>query len=107
MVKKPPAVAGDIRRCQFDTSVRKAPGRRAQQPAPGVLPGEPHGQRSLAGCRPYGHTESDTTEATAHTHSKRTEIKESPSGLVSQLRAYSLIQERNFILSWGRVSKLR
>ena len=64
MVKKPPAVAGDIKRCQFNTSVWKVPCRRAQQPAPGFLPGEPHGQRSLAGCSPYGHTESDATEAT-------------------------------------------
>ena len=29
-----------------------------------VLPGESHGQRSLVGCSPWGHTESDTTEAT-------------------------------------------
>ena len=29
-----------------------------------ILPGEPHGQRSLAGYGPQGHTESDTTEGT-------------------------------------------
>ena len=28
------------------------------------LPGESHGQRSLVGCRPWGRTESDATEAT-------------------------------------------
>ena len=28
------------------------------------LPGESHGQRSLVGCSPWGHTELDTTEAT-------------------------------------------
>ena len=28
-----------------------------------ILPGEPHGQRSLAGYGPQGHKESDTTEA--------------------------------------------
>ena len=28
------------------------------------LPGESQGQRSLVGCRLWGHTESDTTEAT-------------------------------------------
>ena len=32
------------------------------------LPGESHGQRSLAGYSPRGHKESDTTEATQHTH---------------------------------------
>ena len=28
----------------------------------------PHGQRSLAGYSPWGHKESDTTEATEHAH---------------------------------------
>ena len=28
------------------------------------LPGESHGRRSLVGCSPWGHTESNTTEAT-------------------------------------------
>ena len=27
-----------------------------------ILPGESHGQRSLVGCSPWGHKESDTTE---------------------------------------------
>ena len=31
-------------------------------PAPVFLPGESHGQRSLAGCRPWGRKESDLTE---------------------------------------------
>ena len=30
--------------------------------------GESHGQRSLAGCRPWGHKESDTTERQTNTH---------------------------------------
>ena len=30
---------------------------------PVVLPGESHGQRSLVGYSPWGHNESDTTEA--------------------------------------------
>ena len=30
------------------------------------LPGESHGQRSLGGCSPQGHTESDMPEATQH-----------------------------------------
>ena len=38
--------------------------RRKWQPTPVFLPGESHGRRSLVGCRPWGHTESDTTEAT-------------------------------------------
>ena len=34
------------------------------QLTPVLLPGESHGQRSLAGYSPWGHKESDTTEAT-------------------------------------------
>ena len=37
-------------------------GRRAWQPTPVFLPGESHGQRSLAGCSPQGLKESDATE---------------------------------------------
>ena len=33
-------------------------------PAPVFLPGESQGRGSLVGCRLWGHTESDTTEAT-------------------------------------------
>ena len=38
--------------------------RRKWQPTPVFLPGESEGWRSLVGCRPWGRTESDTTEAT-------------------------------------------
>ena len=38
--------------------------RRKWQPTPVFLPGESQGQGSLVGCRLWGHTESDTTEAT-------------------------------------------
>ena len=38
--------------------------RRKWQPAPVFLPGESQGWRSLVGCRLWGRTESDTTEAT-------------------------------------------
>ena len=34
------------------------------KPTPVFLPGEPQGQGSLVGCRLWGCTESDTTEAT-------------------------------------------
>ena len=39
----------------------KIPWKRKWHPTPGFLPGESHGQRSLVGCRPQGHKESDTT----------------------------------------------
>ena len=38
--------------------------RRKWQPTPVFLPGESQGWGSLVGCRPWGRTESDTTEAT-------------------------------------------
>ena len=36
--------------------------RRQWHPTPVLLPGNSHGQRSLVGCSPWGHKESDTTE---------------------------------------------
>ena len=38
--------------------------RRQWQPTPVFLPGESQGRGSLVGCRLWGPTESDTTEAT-------------------------------------------
>ena len=35
---------------------------RQWHPTPVLLPGKSHGRRSLAGCSPWGHEESDTTE---------------------------------------------
>ena len=37
-------------------------GRRQWQPTPVLLSGKSHGWRSLEGCGPWGHLESDTTE---------------------------------------------
>ena len=36
--------------------------RRQWQPTPVFLPGKSHGWRSLVGCSPWGHKESDATE---------------------------------------------
>ena len=36
--------------------------RRQWHPTPVLLPGKPHGRRSLVGCSPWGHQGSDTTE---------------------------------------------
>ena len=64
MVKNPPANAGDLKRCGFNVWVGKIPWRRKWQPTPVFLPGKSHGQRSLAGCSPWGPAESDTTRVT-------------------------------------------
>ena len=46
----------------FDLWIGKIPQRSKWQPTPVLLPGKPHGQRSLVGCSPWGHEESGTTE---------------------------------------------
>ena len=48
----------------FDPWVGKIPYKRAWQPTLVFLPGESHGQRSLAGCSPKGPKELDMTEVT-------------------------------------------
>ena len=52
------------KRCRFHLWFGKIPWRRAGQPTPVFLPGESHGQRSLAGYSPWGCKESARTEAT-------------------------------------------
>ena len=49
-------------RPQFDLCVGKISWRREWQPTPVFLPGEFHGQRSLAGYSTQDHRESDMTE---------------------------------------------
>ena len=41
------------------------------QPTRAFLPGEPHGQRGLAGCSPWGCKELDTTEWLTRGHPAR------------------------------------
>ena len=50
-----------LKRLRFDPWVRKIPWSRKWQPALIILAWEIHGQRSLVGCSPWGHKESDTT----------------------------------------------
>ena len=52
------------KRCRFNLWVRKIPLRSSWQPTPVFLPGESHGQRSLAGYSPWSCKESDMTEVT-------------------------------------------
>ena len=61
VVKNPPANAGEMR-CVFDPWVRKIPWRGAWQPTPVFLPGESHGQRSLADYSPLSSKKLDVTE---------------------------------------------
>ena len=53
------------------TWVGKIPWRREWLPTPVFLPEKSHGQRSLVGCSPWGHKESDMTEQqSTHTHTQ-------------------------------------
>jgi len=51
------------KRWRFNPWDGKIPWRRAQQLTLVFLPGEFHGQGSLAGCSPWDHKKSDMTEA--------------------------------------------
>ena len=67
MVKNPSASAGDIRGMGLIPGLGRFPQRRAWQPTPVFLPGESHGQRSLAGYSPWSHKGSDVTERLTRT----------------------------------------
>ena len=66
-VKDLPASAGDSR---FDLWVGKIPWRMTWQPTSVFLLEDPHGQRSLAGCSPWGHKELDMTLTKTHIHTR-------------------------------------
>ena len=60
--KEPACQCRRCKRRRFDPCIRKIPWRRIWQPTPLFLPGESHGQRSLAGYSPQDLKESDMTE---------------------------------------------
>ena len=55
--------------------------RRQWHPTPVLLPGKSHGWRSLVGCSPWGHEESDTTER-LHFHFSLSRIGEGNGNLL-------------------------
>ena len=63
VVKKVPAIAGDMR-CGFSPWVGKIYCRRAWQPTPVILPGESHRQSSQGAYSTYGCKGLDMIEAT-------------------------------------------
>ena len=56
--KEPTCQCRRRKRCGFIPWVGNSPWRRAWPPTPVLLPGESHGQRSLAGYSPWGRKES-------------------------------------------------
>ena len=72
-VVKNPAAMQEPQETRVQSRVGKIPWRREWLPTPAFsLPGESHGQRSLAGYSPWGHKELDMTK---HTCAKVTNIK--------------------------------
>ena len=63
-------------RLGFDRWVEKISWKRARQPIPIFLPGEPHGQRSLVDYNSWSRKESDTTGETYHTHAREHVVKQ-------------------------------
>ena len=67
MVKSPPANSGDVRDSGPIPEWGRSPGGRHsihRHSTPVFLPGESHGQWSLASYSPWSRTESDMTEGT-------------------------------------------
>ena len=86
VVKNPPANAGYWhKRCGFDPCVGKIPWRRAWQPIPIFLPGESHGQRSLASYSPR------VTKSRHDWASRRRRIKEFIGFLLYVLRKFESV----------------
>ena len=64
VVKNWPANAGDIRDMGSIPGLGRSPGGGHGNPLQYSCLENPHGQRSLAGCGPWGRKESDMTEET-------------------------------------------
>ena len=64
----------------------KIPWRRKWHPTPVFLPGKSHGQRSLVGYSPWGHTELDTMSNRAHQVTRHISRR-------TELWAYSLVTD--------------
>ena len=94
MVRNPPA----LRRPGFNPWVGKIPWRRKWQhtPTPVFLPGEFHGQTSLAGYSPWSHKESDTTEYSTPS------LKEAQICLLLWEKLQFPFSNYNDILVWAR-----
>ena len=64
VVKNPPANAGDVRDLGSIPGLGRPPGGGHGNPLQYSCLENPPGQRSLAGYSPWGHRQSDATEAT-------------------------------------------
>ena len=72
--------------------------RRKWQPTPVFLPGESQGRGSLVGCRLWGRTESDTTEATQQ--QQHTYIPDDLVFFHFNQKRIKVLGHDNYILRW-------
>ena len=72
--------------------------RRKWQPTPVFLPGESQGRGSLVGCRLWGGTESDTTEATEQQQQQQQQYTSSSTQFGFELA--SLLKTSNEKYAW-------
>jgi len=79
---------------QFDPWVGKIPWRRKWQPTPVFLPGESHGQRSLAGYSPWDRKESDTAWQPNNNKKQFRYMQFRPLLLKCKIKYSSAIEER-------------
>ena len=87
MVKNPPANAEDTRDAGSIPGSRRSPGEEHGNTLQYSCLENPHGQRSLVGCSPWGRRESVMIELTEHTHTPFMEPEILPFELqCSQLR---------------------
>ena len=93
MAKNLPANAGFIRDMGLIPGWGKSPGGGHGKP-PVFLPGASHEQRSLVGCSPWGHTESDVTEMTQHKYTHEAE-RNFPLDGPSQIKINSCVYSRS------------
>ena len=82
-----------------NTETREYSQKRQLQPTPVLLPGKSHGQRSLVGCSPWGHEESDTTEI-LHFHFSLSRIGE---GNGNPLQCSCLENPRDWGAWWAAI----
>ena len=92
------------RRPRFYPWVGKIPWRRKWQPTPVsvFLPGKSHGQRSPEGYSPWGHKESDVTEATDTKRRELRTVKAGPYLLHHNHLVKSLLTSQNAATKLGQ-----
>ena len=87
----------------FGHCIGKSPWRKAWQPTLVFLPGESHGQRSLAGYSPWCCNETDTTWRLNHHHQKKL-CNKTASTLMTIFIWLSLCNVLTWVLSVGWAS---